>query len=192
MEVGRRISANPRLCFVRRVVAKKKGGSDGFLNSMEKLQRCEIYSKRDRAFRMSNSQERFCSVHLVEEYDTHDPKGHSLAILPFLMKRTKVIETVAAHDIVFTLAHSGVCAAFSRGNNINTVNAQDTNGNPKKSESQDCNGGGSPVRLRRPVLNLAVSGKRSRGPMINPSTSTNCREDSADQRCSVCCRQPAG
>lgn len=31
------------------------------------------------------------------------------------MKRTKVIEIVAAHDIVFALAHSGVCAAFSRG-----------------------------------------------------------------------------
>ncbi|XP_052173888.1 uncharacterized protein LOC127789133 isoform X5 [Diospyros lotus] len=30
------------------------------------------------------------------------------------MKRTKVIEIVAAHDIVFALAHSGVCAAFSR------------------------------------------------------------------------------
>jgi hypothetical protein len=32
------------------------------------------------------------------------------------MKRTKVIEIVAARDIVFALAHSGVCAAFSRGN----------------------------------------------------------------------------
>ena len=31
------------------------------------------------------------------------------------MKRTKVIEIVAARDIVFALAHSGVCAAFSRG-----------------------------------------------------------------------------
>lgn len=55
---------------------------------------------------------------LQEEYDTHDPKGHSSPKLPFLMKRTKVIEIVAARDIVFALAHSGVCAAFSRGNNI--------------------------------------------------------------------------
>lgn len=50
-----------------------------------------------------------------EEYDTHDPKGHCSPVLPFLMKRTKVIEIVAARDIVFALAHSGVCAAFSRG-----------------------------------------------------------------------------
>lgn len=54
---------------------------------------------------------------LQEEYDTHDPKGHGLPVLPFLMKRTKVIEIVAAHDILFALAHSGVCAAFSRGRN---------------------------------------------------------------------------
>ena len=50
-----------------------------------------------------------------EEYDTHDPKGHDSPVLPFLMKRAKVIEIVAARDIVFALAHSGVCAAFSRG-----------------------------------------------------------------------------
>ncbi|KAF7144043.1 hypothetical protein RHSIM_Rhsim05G0234600 [Rhododendron simsii] len=54
---------------------------------------------------------------MQEEYDTHDPKGHCSLVLPFLMKRTKVIELVAAHDIVFALAHSGVCAAFSRESN---------------------------------------------------------------------------
>ncbi|KAM1272220.1 hypothetical protein ACFX2J_032938 [Malus domestica] len=118
MEVGRRISASPRPCSGRRVVAKKRrGGSDGFVNSVKKLQRREISSKRDRAFGMSNSQERFRNMHLVEQYDTHDPKGHSSAILPFLMKRTKVIEIVSARDIVFALAHSGVCAAFSREKN---------------------------------------------------------------------------
>lgn len=50
-----------------------------------------------------------------EEYDTHDPKGHCPTILPFLRKRSKIIEIVAAHDIVFALAQSGICAAFSRG-----------------------------------------------------------------------------
>lgn len=54
-------------------------------------------------------------MRLMEEYDTHDPKGHNSPVLPFLMKRAKVIEIVAARDIVFALAHSGVCAAFSRG-----------------------------------------------------------------------------
>lgn len=53
--------------------------------------------------------------YLQEEYDTHDPKGHSFLHLPFLRKRSKIIEIVAARDIVFALAQSGVCAAFSRG-----------------------------------------------------------------------------
>ncbi|XP_050215623.1 uncharacterized protein LOC126666764 isoform X3 [Mercurialis annua] len=42
------------------------------------------------------------NMRLMEEYDTNDPK------------RTKIIEIVAARDIVFALAHSGVSAAFSR------------------------------------------------------------------------------
>lgn len=114
---GRRISASPRPCRGRRVIAKKRPRPDGFVNSVKKLMRREISSKRDRAFSMSNAQERFRNMHLMEEYDTHDPKGHCSLVLPFLMKRTKVIEIVAARDIVFALAHSGVCAAFSRETN---------------------------------------------------------------------------
>ncbi|MBA0815389.1 hypothetical protein Gohar_000165 [Gossypium harknessii] len=38
-------------------------------------------------------------------------------VLPFLRKRSKIIEIVAARDIVFALAQSGVCAAFSRETN---------------------------------------------------------------------------
>lgn len=117
---GRRISASPRPCSVRRVVAKKRprgGGVDGFVNSVRKLQRREICSKRDRSFSMSDAQERFRNIRLQEEYDTHDPKGHCPTILPFLRKRSKIIEIVAAHDIVFALAQSGICAAFSRETN---------------------------------------------------------------------------
>lgn len=58
----------------------------------------------------------WCNIY-QEEYDTHDPKGHCSLVLPFLMKSAKVIELVAAHDIFFALAHSGVCAAFSRESN---------------------------------------------------------------------------
>lgn len=36
-------------------------------------------------------------------------------VLPFLKKRSKIVEIVAARDIVFALAQSGICAAFSRG-----------------------------------------------------------------------------
>ncbi|KAL6988251.1 hypothetical protein U1Q18_013999 [Sarracenia purpurea var. burkii] len=120
MEGGRRISASPRgPCsgLRRRVLANKRPRAEGFVNSVKKLQRREISSKRDRSFSMTNAQERFRNMSLTEEYDTHDPKGHCSLVLPFLMKRTKVIEIVAAHDIVFALAHSGVCAAFSRESN---------------------------------------------------------------------------
>ncbi|CAH1438860.1 unnamed protein product [Lactuca virosa] len=116
---GRRITANPRPSSGRRVVARKRprGGVDGFVNSVKKLQRREICSKRGRAFSMCDAQERFRNIRLQEEYDTHDPKGHCPTVLPFLKKRSKIIEIVAAHDIVFALAQSGVCAAFNRETN---------------------------------------------------------------------------
>ncbi|CAH2049581.1 unnamed protein product [Thlaspi arvense] len=180
---GRRITASPRPCCGYRVVAKKRprSGVDGFVNSVKKLQRREICSRRYRAFSMSDAQERFrnirlqvdskekssiaavinlvafdvplyiylflCVVQLFaylmyrgsviilspcynlklifygewkeekEEYDTHDPKGQCGLVLSFLKKRSKIIEIVAAHDIVFALAQSGVCAAFSRESN---------------------------------------------------------------------------
>nr|GME13458.1 UDP-N-acetylglucosamine--N-acetylmuramyl-pyrophosphoryl-undecaprenol N-acetylglucosamine transferase like [Ipomoea batatas] len=139
---GRRITASPRPGRGRRVVAKRRrrGGVDGFVNSVKKLQRREISSKLDRAFSMKDAQERFPRFVSVmatpndpwlkwfkvrpprwldpmEEYDTHDPKEHCAITLPFLKKRSRIIEIVAAHDIVFALARSGVCAAFSRETN---------------------------------------------------------------------------
>ncbi|CAH8369791.1 unnamed protein product [Eruca vesicaria subsp. sativa] len=115
---GRRITASPRPCRGRRVVAaKKRPRRDGFVNSFKKLQRREISSRKHRAFSINTAQEKFRNMRLVEEYDTHDPKGHCLAALPFLMKRTQVIEIVAARDIVFALALSGLCVAFSRETN---------------------------------------------------------------------------
>ena len=66
MEVGRRISASRRPCSVRRVSARKRPpGADGFVNSVKKLQRREICSKRDRAFSMSNAQESFRNMRLI-------------------------------------------------------------------------------------------------------------------------------
>lgn len=65
---GRRITASPRPCSGRRVVADKRrrtwAGADGFVNSVKKLQRREISSKRDRAFTMTDSQERFRNIRL--------------------------------------------------------------------------------------------------------------------------------
>ncbi|OIW15311.1 hypothetical protein TanjilG_10751 [Lupinus angustifolius] len=118
---GRRITVSPRPCSGRRILAKKGhchgGGVDGFVNSVKKLQRREICSKRDRGFSMSDAQERFRNIRLQEEYDTHDPKDPSAAVLPFLGKRSMIVEIVATQDIVFALAQSGVCAAFSRETN---------------------------------------------------------------------------
>ncbi|KAM7262814.1 hypothetical protein ACFE04_000497 [Oxalis oulophora] len=89
---GRRISAtNPRVA--RRVAVastSKKKRRVMNNNSVKKLFRREISSK---------------------------PHRQSSVVLPFLMKRTKVIEIVAAHDILFTLSHSGLCVAFSRHTN---------------------------------------------------------------------------
>lgn len=65
---GKRITVSPRPCRGRRVVAKKRGrglgGGDGFVNSVKKLQRREICSKRDRAFTMTDAQERFRNIRL--------------------------------------------------------------------------------------------------------------------------------
>lgn len=51
------------------------------------------------------------------EYDTWDPKDSSALRLDFLKIRSKVVEIVAAKDLVFALSHSGVCAAFCRRSN---------------------------------------------------------------------------
>ncbi|PWA84485.1 WD40/YVTN repeat-like-containing domain-containing protein [Artemisia annua] len=104
----------------RRVVATKRRDLNKWLsvnNSVKKLFRREVSSKRRRLCSVTDSAHRFRNIRLTEQYDTHDPKGYSLFLLPFLMKRSKVAEIVAAHGIVFTLAISGVCAAFSRDTN---------------------------------------------------------------------------
>jgi hypothetical protein len=49
-----------------------------------------------------------------EEFDTYDHNIHIFVQLQFLRKRSKIIEIVAAKDIIFALAQSGLCAAFSR------------------------------------------------------------------------------
>ncbi|KAJ1281324.1 hypothetical protein BS78_04G297600 [Paspalum vaginatum] len=52
-----------------------------------------------------------------EEYDTYDDEVHFLVQLPFLWNRTKIIEIVAAKDVIFALTQSGLCAAFNRTTN---------------------------------------------------------------------------
>ncbi|KAJ6818108.1 uncharacterized protein M6B38_407195 [Iris pallida] len=52
-----------------------------------------------------------------EEFDTYDHNVHWFLKLQFLKKRSKIIEIVAAKDVIFALAQSGLCAAFSRTTN---------------------------------------------------------------------------
>ncbi|CAA6654555.1 unnamed protein product [Spirodela intermedia] len=111
---GKRFTVTPRACCNRRIVAGKRPRGDGFLNSVKKLHRREICSKRDRSFSMSNAQERFRNIQLQGELDTHDPKGRRSLQLPFLRKRSRIVEIVAVQGIIFALAQGGVCAAFNR------------------------------------------------------------------------------
>ncbi|KAM0040616.1 putative transcription factor WD40-like family [Helianthus debilis subsp. tardiflorus] len=104
----------------RRVVATKNDGWSNPLlanNTVKKLQRREITSNRHRSGAITKSVHRFRNFRLTERYDMHDPVGQCSLVLPLLMRRAKVIEIVVVHDIVFALASSGVCAAFSRGTN---------------------------------------------------------------------------
>ncbi|KAL1360205.1 uncharacterized protein LOC130977046 [Arachis stenosperma] len=128
---GRRISAR---YSSRRIVASKGGrrrraSSNGSVNHnsiVKKLQSREICPKPHRAFATTTAHQRFSTMRLVQEYDTHDRKPSSTnsssssspsSILPFFMKRSKLVEIVAAKNLVFALCHSGLCAAFSRDTN---------------------------------------------------------------------------
>ncbi|TKY65625.1 hypothetical protein E2542_SST08485 [Spatholobus suberectus] len=112
----------------RRIVASKRGSGNGDVNGngiindnnnnisvIKKLQSREICSKPHRAFASATAPHRFRTMRLTHQYDTHDPSKARSSLLPFLMKRTKVVEIVAAKNVVFALYHSGLCAAFSRG-----------------------------------------------------------------------------
>ncbi|ONK75129.1 uncharacterized protein A4U43_C03F13670 [Asparagus officinalis] len=126
---------NPKKSRLRlrlRVTAKKRGkdpststsGSNRKVhrecfNSVKKLQRREIggFNRMARGLSSSNAIEKFRNFQLQEEFDTYDHNVHWFLKLQFLKKRSKIIEIVAAKDVIFALAQSGLCAAFSRTTN---------------------------------------------------------------------------
>jgi hypothetical protein len=57
------------------------------------------------------ARQRFSHFKHTISHDTHDPDAANLK-LSFLRRRSKIIEIVAASDVVFALTLSGVCAAF--------------------------------------------------------------------------------
>ena len=55
-------------------------------------------------------------VFVQEEFDAYDGCDALLsAKQKFLTERSRIIEIVAAKDIIFALSRSGLCAAFDRG-----------------------------------------------------------------------------
>ncbi|XP_024527643.1 uncharacterized protein LOC9662931 isoform X2 [Selaginella moellendorffii] len=115
---SKKLQVSPRPSSGRRIQAGKRPRPDDYCgNSVRKLMRREISRAGNWAFNRTSSQEKFRNFQLQEEFDTHDPKAHRCLKLPFLKKRSKIVEIVAARDIVFALAHSGICAAFSRETN---------------------------------------------------------------------------
>jgi len=84
-------------------------------NIIKKLQDCELSCKPHRAFVAATAPHRFQDMRLSNKLDTHNSKHKSPPshILPFLMESTKIVQIVAAKNIVFVLADSGLCAAFS-------------------------------------------------------------------------------
>ncbi|KAL2612958.1 hypothetical protein R1flu_024650 [Riccia fluitans] len=115
--MDKKIQSSPRPSCGRRILAGKRQRPDESKNCVKKLLRREISRAGNWAFNRSNSQEKFRNFHLQEEFDTHDPKAHQFLKLPFLKKRSRIVEIVAARDTVFALTHSGICAAFSRETN---------------------------------------------------------------------------
>ncbi|XP_064949212.1 uncharacterized protein LOC135598800 isoform X3 [Musa acuminata AAA Group] len=113
-----------------RVTAKKRGCDTGAstdgkrrrrldcVNSVRKLQRREIGGFPCMARGVaSDATEKFRNIQLQEEFDAYDHNVHWFVKLQFLKKRSKIIEIVSAKDIIFALAYSGLCAAFSRSTN---------------------------------------------------------------------------
>ncbi|XP_039118309.1 uncharacterized protein LOC120254236 [Dioscorea cayenensis subsp. rotundata] len=108
-----------------RVTAKKRGKDGGAhgearkrdqdcSNSVKKLFRREIGARPHLSRGTATSApEKFRNIQLQEEFDTYDDNINCFLQLQFLKKRSKIIEIVAANDIIFALAHSGLCAAFS-------------------------------------------------------------------------------
>jgi hypothetical protein len=84
-------------------------------NIIKILQDRELSSKPHRAFVTATTPHRFQNMRLSHALDTHNSKHKSPPshILPFLMGSTKIVQIVAAKNIVFVLADSGLCAAFS-------------------------------------------------------------------------------
>ncbi|KAK3162289.1 hypothetical protein QOZ80_1BG0087790 [Eleusine coracana subsp. coracana] len=113
---ARRVLTARRLSSARRVLARKRQRPSASANSARKLQQREIAAGPGNSFAASFTRERFCSIRLQEEYDTNFSNVSGF-LPPNLRNYSEIIEIVGAHNIIFALAQSGICSAFSRVTN---------------------------------------------------------------------------
>ena len=81
-----------------------------------KLMRRELSHRGNRRFQRTCDKEKYRHFSLQGSYDTSPAEGlagHQMT-LSFLQRRSRIVEIVAHGGLVFALAHSGACAAFSR------------------------------------------------------------------------------
>lgn len=84
-------------------------------NAFFKIARREDNRLRAETFRKLTEAEKYRNMRLFAEVNTHSPNNEQLQ-LEFMRRRSKVMELIAAEDVLFALAHSGACAVFERGN----------------------------------------------------------------------------
>ncbi|GJN17352.1 hypothetical protein PR202_gb04411 [Eleusine coracana subsp. coracana] len=117
---ARRVLTARRLSSARRVLARKRQRPSASANSARKLQQREIAAGPGNSFAASFTRERFCSIRLQEEYDTNFSNVSGF-LPPNLRNYSEIIEIVGAHNIIFALAQSGICSAFSRDEVIRSL-----------------------------------------------------------------------
>ncbi|KAK9811436.1 hypothetical protein WJX72_003905 [[Myrmecia] bisecta] len=100
-----------------RVVGPKRRLEPDSACTVHKLRRRETGQQTAVSFTRRNASERFRGFALQAELDTFDAAMAESLELTFLRKRSRILEIVAAADVVFALCYSGLCAAFSRGTN---------------------------------------------------------------------------
>eukprot|EP00960_Hanusia_phi_P053934 762505-Hanusia_phi.AAC.1 len=82
-------------------------------NVLRRLLGRETLGKASISFSNASITNKFQNFSLQDSFDTHDTKAPELR-LSFLKKRSKIIEIVAAKDIIFALTAAGTCVAFQR------------------------------------------------------------------------------
>ncbi|CAI5483790.1 unnamed protein product [Closterium sp. Yama58-4] len=97
---------------IKRVQAGSRPSQERRASSLKKLTRREVSARGNWAFKRTSSEEKFRNFSLQGEYDTFDAKAALVERLSFLKRRSRIVEIVAAKDLLFTLAHSGACAAI--------------------------------------------------------------------------------